>query len=340
MRNRKIFVMILAVGFLCGLPTCAYSDTAGIDPRDIALDKTLGGMAEGSRILSPHGDIHAGGQRQHGTPEHHIGSAVETPHPLVSATAPGPSLATTEANHGIFVQGSGGREAGSASGPHEGIGANIGIETGGGHATVQETPSGSTGGSPGGNLEGSTGGGAATGGEHSVIEIIADANLETDIPTAGGEGTIDQNAGGGLLDVTTETTTNTGGQEAPSGTSGTDRSVIEAGAGVDVSGGSPAVETEVAIDPNASGGLVDAEAAASTDIIEQELTSEAGLQVDTGTDTTASETTTVGTETGSTNAPATNEVTGGAEADVDGIGAGDDVECNEAEGLSCPTPKL
>ena len=284
-------MMILAVGFLSGLQTLAFSDTAGIDPRDIALDKTLGGMKEGSRILSPHGDIHAGGQRMPGTPRSHVGSAAEIHHPAVSATAPGLSPAATEVNHGVFVHGSSGSESGLVGSSPEGTGANIGIET-------ESLPGGS---------------------ETGIIEVTADANLDTDI----------------------------GGQEATSGTSGGDRSIIEADAGVDLSGGSPTVEAEVTIDPNASGGLVDAEATTSTDVIEQELTSNTGLQVDVGTDTTTAETTTVATETGSTDVSATNEVTGGAEADVDGAGAGDDIGCgvNEAEGLSCPTtttptPKL
>ena len=283
MRNRMILLGILAVG-LFGSHTLAFSDTSGIDPRDVALDKALGGMEEGSRILSPHGDIHAEGQRMHGTPGSHVGSAAETHHPAASATAPpGPFPAATGVNHGVFVHGSSGSETGLAGSSPEGTGANIGIET--------ETL-------PGGN-------------ERSIIEVGADANLNTDNPSA----------------------------------SGGEHSIIEANAGADLSGGSPTVETEVTIDPNASGSLVDAGATTSTDVIEQELTSNTGLQVDVGTDTTTAETTTVATETGSTDVSATNEVTGGAEADVDGAGAGDDIGCGatEAEGLLCPTtttPKL
>jgi len=405
MRNYKVFLMILAMGFLCGLQALAFSETSGIDPRDVALDKTLGGMAEGSRILSPHAAIDAGGQRKHGTPGSHAGSAAEIHQPAISATAPQSYPAATEANHGVFVHGSGSSETALPGSPHEGTGANIGagaetalpggnvgagsslggsqepitgggsetslagsshegtganieIETGGGHETVQEqeTPSGSTGGGTGENLEGPTGGGAETGGEHSIIEVNADANLNTDNPTVNGDIAIDTNAGGGLLDANTETTTDVADNEATSGTntqvesvgssgssqestSNGQNSIIEVNANTNLSSENPDVTGTVKIDPNASGGLIDAEAAASTDIIEQELTSNAGLQVDTGTDTTASETTTVGTETGSTNVSATNEVTGGVEADVDGAGAGDDVECNAADGLPCP-PKL
>lgn len=76
---------------------------------------------------------------------------------------------------------------------------------------------------------------------------------------------------------------------------------------------------------HAGGGLVDAEATTSTDVVEQELTSSAGLEVDAGADTTT--------------APATSEVEGGVEADVEGTGAGDALECNDADGLPCP-PKL
>ena len=287
------FTMILAVGLLAGLPTLAFSDSAGIDPRDVALVKAIGGMAEGSRILSPEA-THAGGQPAHGTPGSHVGSAAETHHPAVSATAPR-----------LFPAA---REVGSPLG---------------GRAV-----------SGGVFVRGSSGSGTST------IEINADANLETDNPSAGGDITITPEAGGGLLDANTETTTGTGSQEVvTSGTSGDQNSIIEADAGVDLSGGSPTVEAEVAIDPNASGGLVDAEAATSTDLVEQELVSNAGLEVDNGANTTAAETTTVSSETGSTAVPATNEVEGGVEADVEGAGAGDDVECNPADGILCP-PKL
>ena len=403
MRNHKVFLMILAMGFLCGLQTGAFSETAGIDPRDVALDKTLGGMAEGSRILSPHATIDAGGQHKHGTPGSHAGSAAETHQPVVSATASSPFPAATEANRGVFVHGSNGSETGLAGGSYEstkanigagaetalpggsvgagssvggsqepitgggsetslagsshegtGTGANIGIETGGGHEALPEIPSESTG--------GSTGGGTEPGGGHSIIEVNADANLNTDSPTVNGDIAIDTNAGGGLLDANTNTTTDVAGQEVTSGTntqvesigssgsgqestSNGQNSVIEVNANTNLSSENPDVTGTVTIDPNASGGLIDAEAAASTDIVEQELTSSAGLQVDTGTNTTASETTTVGTETGSTNVSATNEVTGGVEADIDGAGAGDDIGCGgtEADGLPCPemtTPKL
>ena len=148
--------------------------------------------------------------------------------------------------------------------------------------------------------------------------------------------TINPDAGGGLLDANTETTTNTGGQES---TNSEQNSIIEANVDTNLSGGSPAANADVGIDPNASGGLVDAEAATSTDLVEQELVSNTGLQVDNGANTTAAETTSIGTETGSTAVPAANEVEGGVEAEVEGTGAGDDIECNEADGLPCP-PKL
>ena len=320
MKHRVVVLFCLIVAF-GGWRTVALAATSGIDPRDIALDKTLGGMAEGSRILSPHGEIDAGGQHKHGAPGSPAGSAAETHQPTVSATAPQSYPAAAEANHGVFVHGSGSSETALAGSPHEGAGANIGIGT----ETVL----------PGGNTE--TGGGSET----SIIEVDADANLETDSPAVTGDIAIDTNASGGLLDAHTETTTG-GGQETTSGAntpaeSGGEHSIIEADVGVDVSGGSPTVEAEVAIDPNASGGLIDAEATTSTDVIEQELTSTAGLEVDVGTNTTTAEITTVAAETGSTDVSATSEVTGGVEADVDGAGAVDDTTCNEADGLSCPT---
>lgn len=281
-RAAVLLCLIVAIG---GWRAAAFAETSGIDPRDVAIDKTLGGMAEGSRILSPQVETAAGGQRKPEPLRSPVSSGAQTHQPAASATAPQSYPAATEANRGVFTQGSSGSAAGLAGNPQEGIGANIGT------GTETALPGGNTG----------TGGGS----EQSIIEVNADANLETDSPTV----------------------------------TGNEHSIIEVDVGVDVSGGSPTVEAEVAIDPNADGGLIDAEAAASTDVIEQELTSNTGLEVDVGADTTASETTTIGTETGSTDASATNEVTGGVEADVEGAGAGDDVECNAADGLLCP-PKL
>lgn len=311
MRNRVILLGILAAA-LFGSRTSAFCDTAGIDPRDVALDKSLGGMKEGSRILSPHGNVPAGSQRMSGISERRAG-----PSPAAREIRPSPGV--PEANQGVFVHGSSGNTGGTLETSPGG-----GTETGGSSGGVQEPAGGGT-------------------SESSIIEVEADANLETDNPTAGGDVTINPDAGGGLVDANTETTTGTGGQETPSDTntqpeSGGEQSIIEADVEADLSGGSPTVEAEATIDPNADDGLVDAEATTSSDIVEQELTSSTGLEVDNGANTTAAETT-VSSETGGTTAPATNEVTGGVEADVEGAGAGDDVECNPADGLLCP-PKL
>ena len=280
MKNRGLLTVIFAAGFLFGSQIPAFSEMTGVDPRDAALDRTLGGMEEGSRILSPHGDVHGGGRHTYEVPGSHVGSAAE-PH---TAAAPASPAGGGEMNHGVFVHGSSGSDTGVA-----------GTEASGSSGRGQESVTGGGGGS-----------------ESGTIEVDADANLETDDPGAGGQ------------------------EPASSG----ENSIIEAEIGANVSEEGADVNADVGIDPNASGGLVDADAATSTDVVEQELVSDTGLEVDNGADTTAAETISVGTETGSTAVPATSEVEGGVEADVEGVGAGDDIACNEADGLPCTTPLL
>ena len=280
MKNRVFLTVILAAGFLFGSQMLALSEMAGVDPRDAALDKALGGMEEGSRIVSPRGDIHGGGRHTYAIPGSHVGSAAGTH----TAVAPASQAGGREMNHGVFVHGSSGSDTGVA-----------GTEAGGSSGSGQESVTGGGGGS-----------------ESGTIEVDADANLETDGPGAGGQ------------------------EPASSG----QNSIIEAEIDAAVSEEGAEVNADVGIDPNASGGLVDADAATSTDLVEQELVSDTGLEVDNGANTTAAETISVGTETGSTAVPAASEVEGGVEADVEGVGAGDDIECNEAAGLPCTTPLL
>ncbi|MBI4040960.1 MAG: hypothetical protein HY390_03715 [Deltaproteobacteria bacterium] len=117
-----------------------------------------------------------------------------------------------------------------------------------------------------------------------------------------------------------------------------DRSIIEADATVDTTGGTPTVDTDVSLDTSAEGGLIDADAATTADIVDQELTSDAGVQIDMGDSTTLLEST-LGNEIGTSTAPPDAEADAGLEADVEGTGSGDDVAADPADGLSA-TPSL
>lgn len=195
---------------------------------------------------------------------------------------------------------------------------------------------------PGGSATDSAG----QGGDTSIIDVNADANLSGDQPTVDADATIDPNAGGEIttvganLDDTTnglevgttlETGSSDGGVSEPTGTE--DRSIIEADAGIDTTGGSPAVNADASIDTSAEGGLVDADATTNADVVDQELTSDSGLQIDLGDSTTIAESS-LGSEIGTSPAPAAAEADAGLEVDVEGTGSGDDVSVDPAVGLS------
>ena len=138
------------------------------------------------------------------------------------------------------------------------------------------------------------------------------------------------------------------GQETVSETSGGtgDSNIVDVGADANL-GGSPSVDADVTVDPNAGGGIVDADASLDTsaegglvdadasttaDVIDQELTSDAGLQIDRGDSTTLLEST-LGNEIGTSTAPSDTEANAGLEADVEGAGSGEALN-DEADGLS------
>ena len=171
---------------------------------------------------------------------------------------------------------------------------------------------------------------------------------------------MDTSAGGGLLDANAVTdagtvnqqllsesshqtsSTNTG--STSSGTTSSENanhSIIEADTNVNLSGGTPTADANVSIDPNASGGLVDLDTATNADTAEQELTSNAGLEIGTGADTISGESE-LGTEIGAgSDAPPSGEAETGLQADVEGVGATEDVASDPADGLTTPsTPGL
>ena len=117
------------------------------------------------------------------------------------------------------------------------------------------------------------------------------------------------------------------------GSGSTDTSIITVGADTNLSEDNINVDANLAIDPNAGGALLDADVTASTDTVNQALTSDTGLAVDVSKDTASAEMTTIGTEDGTSTAAPIGEAESGLEADVEATGSSDATD-NPADGIS------
>ncbi len=230
---------LLAVLFVFGAAP-AFSETDSIDPREIAVDRAVGGMDEGSRIVAPQGN---GGRAMH-------------------SKAPGSGLSPSMDTH----------VAASAPGQVVRPSASAGI----------------------GNIAGEPAGG------------INHAEVET---------------GTGIID--------------PGNTGGSQDSIIEVDANLDITSDGVQADADLAIDPNAGGGLLDADTTTtvdqSTDITGQELADPTLLEGTVDSELAA--------EVGITESPAASEADAGLEADIEGTGSGDDVTADPSDGLSS-APKI
>ena len=125
--------------------------------------------------------------------------------------------------------------------------------------------------------------------------------------------------------------------EPTSGTSAGD-GIIQVDAGVDLSGGAPAVDANLAVDTNAGGGLLDANATTTTDTVTTDVTATESGQI-AGEDLTAAVENApvdavLDAEIVSTDIPPETEATAGLEASVDATSAGSDVTpADPADGL-------
>ncbi len=82
-----------------------------------------------------------------------------------------------------------------------------------------------------------------------------------------------------------------------------------------------------------SNGPLDVTADTEVDVIDQELASTTGLGIDLGENTTVAESE-LDSELGTGDAPPGSEIETGLQADVEGIGAGEDLASDPADGLS------
>ena len=152
--------------------------------------------------------------------------------------------------------------------------------------------------------------------------------------TSNGIGSSVSNAGG-AESGTLEGGTTTPETESTSGGSTSD-SIVNVDANVDLSGGTPAVDANLEVDTNAQGGLLDANAAGTTDVASTEVAVVESGQIAGEDLTTVVENAPVDavldTEIVSTDVPADSEAAAGLEATVDPVTA-DTTPTDPADGL-------
>ena len=167
---RKLSLFVTITLFVFGSISLSGADSGSADKRDIVVDNAIGGMREGSRIVSP--DTYGKKTQIPKVPGTQISPSIDT---RVVAGAP----AADAAKAGIFP---GGSSAGVA------VGVNAGI-VGAGSSGI-ETPTGT------GSLGGGVTGGEDLGGS-TVTPVDSGAGAE---PGLGGSGTMDS-TGRSLIDV-------------------------------------------------------------------------------------------------------------------------------------------
>ena len=181
MNSRAPIPMILLLSSLLlgGAPGAAFADEIEIDPREMAVDRAVGGMEEGSRILSPEG------------------YAVKD-----QAQVPGGGLNPAMDARSTAADTLGGANLGG------GAGGGGGLQGGGQDTTGGGTGGGDLGGGPQDQIEEPSGGGGG-GGDRSIIELDAGANLSGDGASLDADVSVDPTAGGGLVDADTSLSSDT-----------------------------------------------------------------------------------------------------------------------------------
>lgn len=299
-----------------GRGSSLFAGNHDVDPREVAIDLAVGGMEEGSRPLSPEA-----GESQ--IPGSGLSPGMDT-RVTASATGPGASV-VNPADGGVSDSGSGGQQepvfeaTGGANDPDI-VDLDAGANLGGGSPSVD-----------------------------ADVTVTPDAGgeiLDADTTTTGPDDTgvtvganLDDTASGLEGSTALETGPSEEGVSEPMSATSDDRSIIEADASVDTTGGSPVVDADASIDTSAEGGLVDADVTTSADVVDQELTSDSGLEVDLTADTTIAESS-LGNEIGRSPAPPATEADVGLEAAVEATGSGDDVASDPVDGLSSDLPSI
>ncbi len=290
MRNRIVIFTFFILTFLLQGSALSFAGEHVVDPREMAIDRAVGGMEAGSRMLSP--ESGAGEERAHEIPGKGLSPSTDTRVTASGAGAPSalPAQPTESGSSAMVTPPS---QVESTETPIVELPT---VET----PPIEETL-------PIENIV------EEPIVQQPILEIppIEETPIVETLPIESHIEEIIQEPAGGE----------------------TDRSIIEVDIGANLSGDEISVDADVSIEPEAEGGLLDVQADTTTDIVQEELTTETGLQVDIGQNTTTAETA-LGTATGTTNSPPSGEVEAGLEADVEGTGAGDDVSSDAADGLS------
>ena len=264
MKQARLIPLFFLVAFLCMFGECAAAVVHGpkIDPRDMAIDRQIAGMEEGSRIAHPHQDVgeQNAHQRVHGG-ESGLGKEAHATvasgaHNLPHSTGVGTGAGSAETHTGAVTT--------SVSGHHAGIGAShAGAVATEHHAGVNTNVGGA-------GEQAHTGATSSSGqSETGQTEVVGNQSAQE-----GNHGVfIGGNVGGG------ETT---GSETASGGSAGSNRSIIEADTNVNLSGENPTANTNISVDTNASGGLLDANTTTNAGSAGQQITSPLSQEISSG----------------------------------------------------------
>ena len=324
--NGKMTVFYGIFLLVSGLSSAAPADTG----RDIAIDRAVGGMEEGSRILAPESYGKETVPEVSGTT---LSPATDAK-VISSAPEAGKAAAIPVTTDGIAAGG-----ASPASGP-----LDVGAGGSGGASTEVDTNVNPDTGTGGIGTETGPGTGGEISGESSTPVIDVDASADLDSGTVDTSAGVDT-SGGQLLDADlsgagTDATVDAGTTDTtePSGDSGSaiidvdagadlDSGTVDAGIGVDTSG-DQLLETDVAATDTDSTSTIEADIGSAPDITSVDTTV---IPESVSTTTTQplldAQIDTTGETTGGT-----TDV--GVEADVSGTGAGEDVVADPADGTS------
>jgi len=279
MKNRAAFLLVLAATAAWPAAACFPAENR-VDAREIAVDRALGGMEEGSRILPQEESLANKGQR---TPGSTLSPKITQPSPTTTAsatpsTSTGPQAVTTAP---VFV-------------PAENHGIAAGGNFGGGEQNPVVSPEPAPVPEPVPQPEPPA---EPSGGEQSHVEQPVVSPEPEPVPEP--EPPAEPSGGGSIVDVN---------------------------AGVDLSGGTPEANLDVAVDTEADTLLqLDATSAVATDTpvaVEAETTE--SVLVESG----------LGVEQAINDAPVSGEAEAGIAADVDASGESDEPATNPADGLS------
>ena len=339
MRNRLFIIFTLIFVFLFNqLPVFSAAENT-VDPREAAIDRSIGGMEEGSHPLEPQSYADKNqtqqvpGSRLSPSMDTRVTASASSQSPTTSTSIGKPSGAAGESTSGNTNVGAGAttpiteipKETVSGGTTETALQGNVAVETpptGGSTHPVTEPVT------------------------HPVTEPVTESTSQpvtepiTQPITEPVTEPVTQPVIEPIAEPVTEepTSGSTEPTTEPASGGGTSDSIVNLDASADLSGGSPVVDANLTVDTNASE-LADVNATTTTDAASTNITAtESGTVAGQDLTTTVNEATvdaTLATEVVATDVPAESEATAGLEADVDPVTAASDVTPTDpADGLS------